>query len=170
MTANSDPNRFWDWFRVADDTFRITWARMSHMRLMLCVLAVVLCASTALDSQNTGGIPVVHANGPTVIAMFPNGSKMGASDADGSEALSDFQYYAMRVKKPLTQLGVQFTEEYGRSFRIRSGVHGATFTRNNGTPAYYFFSPGRKPRIVYGVRTDSDFLALARQYFTDQEN
>ena len=141
------------------------------MRFVLCFLAAVLCSGTGLDAQNTAGVPVVNADGPTVVAFFPNASKIGSDDADGNEALSDFKHYASRVKKPFIQLGIRFTEEYGRSFRIRSGSESALFTRETGTPGYYFFAHGKRPRIEYGVRTDSDLLAVARQYFglTDEK-
>ena len=145
---------------------------MFHMRFELCFLAAALCTGTALDAQHTAGVPVVNADGPTVVAFFPNASKIGPNDVGGNEALSDFKHYAERVKKPLVQLGIQFTEEYGRSFRIRSGSKGAAlFTRETGTPGYYFFAYGKKPRIEYGVKTDSDLLAVARQYFglTDEK-
>ena len=141
------------------------------MRFLLCFLAAALCASTVLDAQHTAGVPVVNADGPTVVAFFPNASKIGPDDADGNKALSDFKHYAKRVKRPLIQLGIQFTEEYGRSFRIRSGSKSALFTRETGTPGYFFFADGKRPRIEYGVRTDSDLLAVARQYFglTDEK-
>ncbi len=135
------------------------------MRFVLCFLAAVLSTGAILDAQNTTGVPVVNGDGPTVVAFFPNASKIGPDDADGNEALSDFKYSAIHVKKPLGRLGIQFAEEYGRSFRIRSESKSVLFTRETGTPGYYFFAPGRRPRIEYGVRTDSDLLAVARQYF-----
>lgn len=132
---------------------------------MLCFLAAALSTGAILDAQNTAGVPVVNGDRPTVVAFFPNASKIGHDNANGNEALSDFKYSAMHVKKPLGRLGIQFAEEYGRSFRIRSESKSVLFTRKNGTPSYYFFAPGKRPRIEYGVKTDSDLLAVARQYF-----
>ena len=118
-----------------------------------------------LDAQHGSGISVVNADRPTIIAFFPNGSKIGSDDADGNEALSDFEYCAEHVKKPLSQRGIQFTEEFARSFRIRSGSESVLFTPKTETPGYYFVQRGKKPRIEYGVMTEVDLLALAKQYF-----
>jgi hypothetical protein len=138
---------------------------MFQMRIVLCFLAAALCTSTILDAQHAHSVPVVNADGPTVVAFFPNASQIGPEDADGNEALSDFKYSAKHVKEPLVRLGIQFTEEYGRSFRISSEGKSALFTRETGTPGYYFFVHGKRPRSEYGVRSDSDLLAVARQYF-----
>src|SRR5277367_6826917 len=135
------------------------------MKPVLWLSAVVLCISTMLNAQHTSGIPVVNADGPTIIAFFPNASKIGSNDADGNEALSDFENYAERVKKPLSQLGIQFTEEFDRSFRIRSGGETVLFTPKTDTPGYYLVARGKKPRIEYSVMTDADLLVLAKQYF-----
>ena len=91
------------------------------MKTAFWLVAVVLCISTILDAQHGSGISVVNADRPTIIAFFPNGSKIGSDDADGNEALNDFKYCAEHVKKPLSQRGIEFTEEFARSFRIRSG-------------------------------------------------
>ena len=39
------------------------------------------------------------------------------------------------------------------------------FTPKADTPGYYLVQRGRKPRVEYGVTTDVDLLALAKQYF-----
>jgi hypothetical protein len=135
------------------------------MKLALWIPVVVLCVSTMLDAQRASGIPVVNADSPTIIAFFPNAQKIGSDDADGNEALSDFDYYAERVKEPLNKRGIQFIEEFDRSFRIRSGSETVLFTPKADTPGYYLVQSGRKPRIEYGVTTDVDLLALAKQYF-----
>ncbi len=106
-----------------------------------------------------------NAAGPTIVAFFPNASKAGSDNADSNEALSDFQFYAERVKEPLNQLGIRFTEQFGGSFRIRSGSGTRLFIPKAETPGYYFTGHGKQPHIEYGVLTDIDLLALAKEYF-----
>src|SRR5215471_5275792 len=110
---------------------------MSSMKRAFWLPAVLLFMSTMLDAQHASGIPVVSVDGPTIIAFFPNASKIGSNGADGNEALSDFEYYAERVKKPLSQRGIQFAEEFDRSFRIRSGSETVLFTPKADTLGYY---------------------------------
>jgi len=135
------------------------------MKSAFWLAAVALCLSATLDAQHASGIPVVNADCPTIIAFFPNASKTGPDDPDGMEALSDFEYCAGRVKKPLSQRGIQFTEERDRSFRIRSGGEIVLFTPKTDTPGYYFVQRSKKPRIEYGVMADVDLLTLAKEYF-----
>lgn len=132
---------------------------------MVWFTAAVLCTSAILDAQQTPVSHAVNADGPTIVAFFPNASKAGSDNADANEALSDFQFYAERVKKPLNQLGIQFTEHFGGSFRIRSGSGTRLFTPKADTPGYYFTEHGKRPHIEYGVMTDVDLLALAKDYF-----
>jgi hypothetical protein len=118
-----------------------------------------------LSAQPPVRIPVVNVEGATIVAFFPNAAKIGSEDADGNEALSDFEFYAERLKKPLSKLGIQFSVQYGRSFRIHMGSNTTVFTPKADSPGYYLIALGRKPHIEYGVLTDSDLLPIAKQYF-----
>lgn len=138
---------------------------MSQMKAAFWLPVIVSCMSTLLVAQRASSSTVVNADGPTIIAFFPDASKIGSDDADGNEALSDFEYYAERVKGPLSQRGIQFTVEFGHSFRIRSGSATVLFTPKAGTPGYYLAHRGKKPRIEYGVMTDVDLLVIAKEYF-----
>src|SRR4051812_4647053 len=111
-----------------------------------------------LHAQHTSVIPVVVAERPTIVAFFPDLSQTRRDDADWNEALSDFQFYADRVKEPLNHLGIEFTEQFERSFRIRSGMQTRSFTPKPGTCGYYFIAGGKKPHLEYGVMTDTDLL------------
>jgi hypothetical protein len=124
-----------------------------------------LCVSAMLGAQNTSHIPVVSADGPTIVALFPNASKIPSNDLDGNEALNDFEFYAERVKEPLSRLGVQFAVLYGRSFRIRLGGKTVLYSQKDDTPIYYFVTLGKQPRVEHGVLTDADLLGLTKQYF-----
>lgn len=138
---------------------------MVSMKPAYWLSAVLLCMSITSHAQHGSGIRIVDADGPTIIAFFPNAAKIGSNDADGNEGLSDFECYAERVKKPLSQRGIQLIEEVDRSFRIRSGGETVLFTPKTDTPGYYFVQRGKKPHVEYGVMTDVDLLALAKQYF-----
>lgn len=135
------------------------------MKFALHSLTAVLCSCTLLTAQQPGNIPVVNVEKPTIVAFFPNASRIGSQDADGNEALSDFEFYAERLREPLKDLGIGFSKQYGRSFRIRSSGHSTLFTPKKFMPGYYLIAPGRKPHIEYGVMTDTDLLSIAKQYF-----
>ena len=135
------------------------------MKSALWLPAAGLCLSAILDAQHTSVIPVVKADGPTIVAFFPNASQTRSDDQDSNEALSDFEFYANRAKEPLNRRGIEFTEQFGRSFRIRMGSQTRLFTPKPDTPGYYFVAHGKKPRVEYGVMTDTDLLDAAKQYF-----
>jgi hypothetical protein len=138
---------------------------MFQMKFVLWIQVAVWCVCANLDAQHSSVVPVVNADGPTIVAFFPSASQTRSDDADSNEALSDFEFYADRVKEPLNRLGIEFTEQFGRSFRIRSGSQSRLFTPKADRCGYYFIAHDKKPRIEYGVMTDVDLLALAKQYF-----
>ena len=139
------------------------------MKSVLWILAVALCASAVVDAQHGSVIPVVNVDRPTIVAFFSDGSQTRSEDGDASEALSDFEFYADRVKEPLNHLGIEFTEQFGRSFRIRVEKQTRLFTPKPDTCGYYFIARGKKPHVEYGVMTDTDLLLAAKQYFAVSE-
>lgn len=109
---------------------------------------------------------VITVQRPTVIAFFPlTTDAQMEKDADLNEALADFQLYAQRVAEPLRQLGIDFHQVYGSSFRIRTGSSVTVFRSGKIKVGYYFIAPGKKARIQYGVDTDDDILHIAREHF-----
>jgi hypothetical protein len=123
-----------------------------------CVVAIALRAA---EKQ-----PLVVVRGPTVIAFFePVPSGEVGKDADANEALADFQFYARSVRQPLRKAGIEFHELYTHSFRLRVGKRLTTFRPVKVDVGYYLVAPGKKPRIEYGVMTDSDLLQVANEYF-----
>jgi hypothetical protein len=84
------------------------------------------------------------------------------------EALSDFQFYAAKDKKPLGKRGIRFHEIYDTSFILKVGnqtsiVRAKLFRYGVG---YYLIAPGAKPQIEQGVMTDLDLLEAAGKYIS----
>jgi hypothetical protein len=127
----------------------------------VCLLTVRTSPVSAAEKP-----PLVVAEGRTIVAFFPpvSGAKF-EKDADTNEALSDFQLYTTRVREPLKNAGVEFHELYTRSFRVRVGKAVTTFHPNKVDVGYCLVVPGKKPRIEYGVMTDTDLLEVANEYF-----
>jgi uncharacterized protein YecT (DUF1311 family) len=109
--------------------------------------------------------PVVAVAGPTIVAFFPVTEAELQKDADTNEALADFQFYAKKVREPLKKIGIEFAEVYANSFRVRIGQEVTVFTPTKENVGYYLIVPGKKPRIEYGVMTDTDLVQVAKDYF-----
>jgi len=110
--------------------------------------------------------PVVVVRGPTVVAFFePVPQAKLNKDPDKNAALADFQFYATNVREPLRKEGIEFHELYARSFQLRIGNKVIKFRPVKVDIGYYLVAPGKKPRIEYGVMTDSDLLQVANEYF-----
>jgi uncharacterized protein YecT (DUF1311 family) len=124
-----------------------------------CVLGMQI-SLVAAEKQT-----VVVVAGPTVVAFFSVTKAELRKDADNNEALADFQFYAQRVRDPFKKIGVEFEEVYGHSFRVRIGQEVTVFTPTKENVGYYLIIPGKKPRIEYGVMTDSDLFQFAKDYF-----
>jgi hypothetical protein len=123
------------------------------------VVALVLVPSLVATPKNT----IVVINRPTVVAFFPpvTSAELNA-DPGTNEALADFQLYATRVRKPLTDAGIDFKEIYAKSFQVQRGTRITTFRPGKVDVGYYFVAPGKEPRIEYGVLTDADLLQVAK--------
>lgn len=86
-------------------------------------------------------------------------------DPDTNEALADFSIYAKEARDRLMGAGIEFHELYAHSFRLRVGKRLTTFRPTKTEVGYYLVSPGKKPRIEYGVMTHLDLIETANEYF-----
>jgi hypothetical protein len=139
--------------------------KLGHLRVpsvFVAILAGLLCCTlTAAGTKQ----PTIDIRQPTIVAFFPPVTQQELKDGETNEALSDFKHYAALVRQPLQTAGIRFEEVYERSFRTRSGDRIATFHPAKGKIGYYLVAPDKKPRIEYGVMTNSDLLGIAREYF-----
>lgn len=120
------------------------------------------------------GLPCVRAQegttvdvkGPTVIAFFEHVTDEELErDPDTNEALSDFQLYVAQAREPMRRAGITFKVLSARSFHVRIGKQSATFRSAETGVGYYLVAPGRKPRVEYGVMTDTGLMQVAKEYF-----
>jgi hypothetical protein len=129
------------------------------------IACAALCALVVLPNAEEKQ-PVVVVRGPTVVAFFgPVPQSKLDKDPDANESLADFQLYATNVRGPLRKAGIEFHELYAHSFRLRIGSKLTTFKPVKIDVGYYLVARGKKPRIEYGVMTDSDLLRVANEYF-----
>lgn len=137
---------------------------MRRLTSLLVWLSIVLAVSLA-PCKSADKTPVFEINRPTVIAFFPYNAKPDRKDSDTNEALSDFQLYAASAREPLQSRGIDLEKVYTREFRIVLDGRTTTFRPPKAEVGYYFAEPGKKPRIEYGVMTDTDLLQVAKEYF-----
>ena len=132
-------------------------------RLILFLLIIYLLpVSVHAGSQ----IPTIEVKGPTVIAFFGPVTKDELNkDADLNESLSDFQYHLHGAKPRLEEAGIKVHEIYTKSFTVKSLTSMTTFKPKDTDVGYYFITPGKKPKIEYGVMTGVDLLYIANEYF-----
>lgn len=135
------------------------------MRFTAFLAISILLAPGLCSSQSAKQPPIFQVHRPTLIAFFePITEAELDKDADLNDVLSDFQWYAGEIQKPLQKSGVDFHVVYARSFRIR--IKGKTTTFHVGkNVGYYFVMPGKKPLVQYGVNTGDDIIATAQKYF-----
>lgn len=119
-----------------------------------------------LPLQSADKEPMIEVVCPTIVAFFPPVTDAELSkNPDTGEALSDFHLYADTIREPLKQRGIDFHEVYAHSFTIRTTKAKTRFKPGKVDVGYYLLVPGRKPRIEYGVLTDTDLLQIADEYF-----
>lgn len=125
---------------------------------------MVVAAHATAKTRGTPGADIITIQQATIIAFCPPSTAVHGQVANDSEALSDFEFYAERVKQPLDKIGVTFQVVRTPAIRIRLGSDNTVF-RPKTDLGYYMIAPGKKPRIEYGVMSDSDLLSAAKQYF-----
>jgi hypothetical protein len=130
----------------------------------VALLAILMMAGIA-SGRSSRKSSAMEIDGPTVIAFYPEVSKTDRKNSDADESLSEFQLYAASARQRLESEGVNMQEVFTRSFEVVLDGRATTFRPSKATPGYYFATPGRKPRIEYGVMSDTDILRVAKEYF-----
>lgn len=131
--------------------------------------SLIFCALLCEPVRAAQTLKMVTVSGPTVIAFFPPATEKDLSqDFDTNESLSDFQFYAQRIRGKLRDAGIDFQEIYASSFSVRFGAKTKSFHPNK-TVGYYFAAPGKSPHVEYGVMTDADILQVAKKYFSPSQ-
>lgn len=133
--------------------------------MKLAVWLAVVLLMLGISAQGLSQVPVIEIQRGTIIAFYTSAPKTANADADSNEALSDFQFYAGRVKQPLSKLSIDFKELYVRCFRLHLGGGDIVFRPKPDAVGYYLIAPGKKPHVEYGVMTDADLLLVAQRYF-----
>lgn len=109
----------------------------------------------------------VEVRGPTLVAFWPARAQAALdSGGDDATALDDFGYHLASADSALRALGFRIVGVEGRRFHLVSGGWAAAFAvpADSADVGYYMIAPGRAPAVSYGVRTDDDLVATARQY------
>jgi hypothetical protein len=127
---------------------------------------LLLMAFGSGAGQTASEIPTYTIEGPTVIAFFrPVTDAELEKDPETNEVLSDFQLYASQAAPRMKRAGIDFEVVSAVRFRLKYGGVVHTFTAGKIGVGYYFATPGKKPRVEYGVHDDSDLVEIARKYF-----
>lgn len=114
----------------------------------------------------------VFVRGPTLIAFFPRMSQAQVdSSADLSETLGDFSYHLSTALDSLRALGITVEQRPVDAIDIIEAHERRRFVPANDSSdvGYVFVAPGRHDRTFYGVMTNSDLLAKAREFLRSQD-
>ncbi|HTQ98302.1 MAG TPA: hypothetical protein VMH89_15930 [Candidatus Acidoferrum sp.] len=131
-----------------------------------CIVCLFVGALLCAPLTTAQALQVIGVSGPTVIAFFPPVTEKDLlQDPDTNESLSDFQFYAQRVRTKLHDAGIDFQEIYAAAFIVKCGAKTRNFHPQKAEVGYYFIAPGKSPHIEYGVMTDADILQIAKEYF-----
>src|SRR5579862_977706 len=135
-------------------------------RLYLLIASVILLAPVCSPALRTSlETPRFEITRPTLLAFFRPASHMNDTGTGANDALSDFQIYLNRAGVPLGKAGIDIHEVYARSFQVQDGMKLTTFQTKKIGIGYYLVSPGKKPRIEYGLMSDADLIRVASEYF-----
>jgi hypothetical protein len=126
------------------------------------ILLTPLCSPALRTSLET---PKFDITQPTILAFFRPSSHMEVPGTGANDALSDFQTYLKRAGVPLGKAGIDVHEIYARSFQVGDSGKTTTFQTRKIGIGYYFVSPGKKPRVEYGLMSDADLIRVAGEYF-----
>lgn len=137
---------------------------MRKFALFIAFPGILLFANVSF-AQSATKKPSFDIHRPTVVAFFSPVTKSDLNGSETNESLSDFQFYAGNVRLPLEKAGVDFHVVYAPSFQIRINTKTTTFRPTQAKVGYYIAAPGKRPRIEYGVMTDTDLLQVADKYF-----
>lgn len=134
-------------------------------QLFLALLLAGTFFASLKGRENSKQQRCLSVNGRIVVAFFPPTTyEMLREDPDLNEALSDFQFYAGEAQVALPKLGIGFRTIYTNAFCVSGDKESITFV-THGKIGYFFFEPGRKPDVHYGVETDVGIEQRARRYF-----
>jgi hypothetical protein len=134
----------------------------------LCLLAtsfILLLPAGSLSLRASIETPLFDIHQPTVLAFFRPTSHADESGSRANDTLSDFQVYLRKASAPLGQAGIEVHDVYARSFQVRERMKTTTFQTKKIGIGYYLVSPGKKPRVEYGLMSDSDLIRVASEYF-----
>jgi hypothetical protein len=127
---------------------------------LVCVLA---CAGGArAQAADTG---VVHVRGPTVVACArPVSQAVLDAGGDMATVMDDFGWHWSEAVDALRAHGIAAEARTGGWVWLRTGDR-LRSVRCPRPVGYVMVAPGRLPKVLAGVRTDSDLLDAAAAYF-----
>ncbi len=138
---------------------------MKRLTLLAIILILLLPVGNPPPLQASLETPIFDVVRPTVLAFFRPASHMNDTGSSANDTLSDFQVYLNKAKYPLQRSGIDVQEIYARSFKVRIGTTITTYQTRKIGIGYYMVSPGKKPRIEYGLLNDTDLISVADEYF-----
>jgi hypothetical protein len=158
---------FWGEFNGACYRRNIEEGVRELKRLTALAISLTAMIGGFLSAQTAAKQAVIAIQKPSIVAFYPPVSRLqsDAENADEVESLGDFRLFVEQARKPLKTEGIDLYDIYSTSFRIRVGAKTITFHPTEAGVGYYLITPGRPPRIEYGVMTDADLIQVAKQYF-----
>lgn len=141
-------------------------------RIPLLFLFIVM-AACATDARKQTANPdssvdtTLIVTGPVVVPFLKTVSQAEVDkDEDLATALDDFQYYLAPAAEALQKLGYTMHDIMADHITVKSGSETiqVPIEQGQGSLGYFFFAPGQPAVTCYGVMTDVDILAAAKEY------
>ncbi|HSU16003.1 hypothetical protein [Longimicrobium sp.] len=131
-------------------------------------LAAALLASAAPVAAQQVDTSAVAVRGPTVVACYRVAQGQVDADDDLATVLDDFSWHWSHASESLRGHGVAAEDRFGEWVKLRTDSR-LRLVRCPRPVGYVFAAPGRLPKVVTGVETDSDLLERAAAYFRRPE-
>ena len=128
---------------------------------------VAPAARARSDSAPANDSGLVHIQGPTLVAFYPQVTQAQIdSSEDLATVLDDFSYHLSTAMDSLRALGITVEDRPTGRLQLLDGGRRRQFlpAKDSADVGYVFLAPGQAEKVYYGVMTNADLVEAAHAY------